>query len=182
MRGRLAVGFPLLMLTLLAIPSLAGPSPTESTTREQFLGAWRLVSIETIGPKGEVTYPFYGKHPQGIIMYDRSGWISVQVVSDPAATVPKDGSWAGFVAAPPAEKAAAAEGYYAYFGTWDVDASSSTVTHHIQQSLRPGERGVDGVRHFVFEGDRLTLTAKTHEMGEDRERKLVWRRAGPDHS
>ena len=182
MRGRLLVGFLLMMLALLAIPSTAGPSATDSGARNQFLGAWRLVSIETIGPKGEVTYPFYGKHPQGMIMYDGSGWMSVQIVSDPPASVPKDGSWAGFVGAPAAEKAAAAEGYYAYFGTWDLDASTSTVTHHIQQSLRPGERGVDGVRHFAFEGDRLTLTAKTHEMGEDRERKLVWRRTGTDHS
>ena len=26
---------------------------------------------------------------------------------------------------------------YAYFGTWSVDPSASTVTHHILQSLNP---------------------------------------------
>ena len=57
----------------------------DAATREKFVGAWRLVSIETIRPNGEVIYPFYGKHPEGMIMYDKSGWISVQIVSDPAA-------------------------------------------------------------------------------------------------
>ena len=31
---------------------------------------------------------------------------------------------------------------------------------------------------IVLDGDRLILTAKTHEMDEDHERKLVWQRAG----
>jgi hypothetical protein len=57
-----------------------------------------------------------------------------------------------------------------------VNEASNTITHHIQQSLIPGERKEDGIRHYVLDGDRLTLTAKTHEMGEDHERKLVWQR------
>ena len=110
-------------------------------------------------------------------MYDRSGWISVQIVSDPAPALPKGDTREEFRAAPENEKAAAAESYYAYWGTWTVDVSNSTVTHQIKQSLVPGERGESGVRHFILDGDRLILTAKTHEMGEDHVRKLVWERA-----
>jgi hypothetical protein len=40
--------------------------------------------------------------------------------------------------------------------------------------LIPGEVGEEVVRRYVLDGDRLTLTAKTHEMGEDHERKIVW--------
>ena len=108
--------------------------------REKFVGTWRLVTLETVRPNGEVIYPFYGKHPEGLIVYDRHGWMRVQIVSDPPSAVPKDSSWEGFLAAPSAEKVAAVESYYAYFGTWTVDPSNSTVTHHIQQSLRPGTR------------------------------------------
>ena len=144
--------------------------------KEQFVGAWRLVSIETIRPSGEVIYPFYGKHPEGLIMYDGSGWMSVQIVSDPPANVPSESSRAAVLAAPASEKIKAFDNYYAYFGTWTVDETSKTITHHIQQSLIPGERKEDGIRHYVLDGDRLTLTAKTHEMGEDHERKLVWQR------
>jgi hypothetical protein len=149
-------------------------------TRAKFLGAWRLVSVETIRANGEVIFPYYGKAPKGILIYDRSGTMSVQIVSDPQPTVPTASSRESFLAASAAEKAAAIDGYYAYWGTWDIDDARSTVTHHIVQSLYPAERGESGVRHFVLEGDRLTLTAKTHEMGEDHERRLVWERVKSD--
>jgi hypothetical protein len=110
-------------------------------------------------------------------MYDRGGWMSVQIVSDPAPTVPSTSSRESLLSATPADKSKAFDGYYAYYGTRTFVAGNSTVTHHIQQSLTPGERGEDAVRHVVLDGDRLILTAKTHEMGEDHERKLVWQRA-----
>lgn len=100
--------------------------------------------------------------------------MSVQIVSDPKPTVPTSGSREGFLAATPSEKVIAIDGYYAYFGTWTVDPQGSTVTHHIQQSLYPGERGEEGVRHLAINGSRLTLLTKAHEMGEDHERRLVW--------
>jgi hypothetical protein len=153
--------------------------PTANVSPEQFVGAWKLVSIETVRSNGEIIYPFYGRHPQGLIMYDRSGWMSVQIVSDPPATKPSAGSREEMLHAAVDEKASALDGYYAYFGTWTIDVGQSTVTHHIQQSLYPAERGEDGVRHFVLEGDRLTLTAKALEMGEDHMRRLVWERLRP---
>jgi hypothetical protein len=55
------------------------------------------------------------------------------------------------------------------------------VTHHIQQSLYPAERGEQGIRQLLLDGNRLILTAKTHEMGEDHERKLVWERILSDN-
>jgi hypothetical protein len=156
--------------------AVAAAGQSKTPTGDQLIGAWRLVSIETVRPNGEVIYPYYGRHPLGLIMYDRGGWMSVQIVSDPAPTVPSASSRESVLSASPADKSKAFDGYYAYFGTWTFDAANSTVTHHIQQSLTPGERGEDGVRHFVLDGDRLILTAKTHEMGEDHERKLVWQR------
>ena len=40
---------------------------------DQLLGAWRLVSVETIRPNGDLIYPFYGRHPEGLLIYDRAG-------------------------------------------------------------------------------------------------------------
>jgi hypothetical protein len=143
---------------------------------EALAGSWRLVSVETIRANGEVIYPFYGKHPKGLLMYDRSGWMSVQIVSDPAPTVPSVSSREEFLQAPAREKAAAIDGFYAYYGTWTVDEAGATVTHHIKESLYPAERDTDGTRQLTLEGNRLTLVAHAHEMGEDHERKLVWER------
>jgi hypothetical protein len=158
-------------------PAISSSTPQDVSMRDRFVGAWRLVSIETIRPNGEVIYPYYGKHPEGLLVYDRNGWMSVQIVSDPKPTVPRESTRESFLAAPAQQKVEAINGYYAYYGTWTVDRSSSTVTHHIQQSLYPGERGESGERHFSFDGDHLTLSAKAHEMGEDHQRKLVWQRA-----
>lgn len=147
-----------------------------ASSEEGLVGAWRLVSIETLRSNGEVIYPFYGKHPEGLLIYDPSGWMSVQIVSDPKPVVPKADSREDFLASTPTEKWAAADGYYAYFGAWTVDAAKSTVTHYIEQSFYPAERGETGVRRLAISGKLLTLVAKTHEMGEDHERKLVWER------
>ncbi len=146
----------------------------------QLIGSWRLISVETVRPNGEVIYPIYGKHPEGLLVYDRAGWMSVQIVSDPQPTVPVTDSRQGFIAAPPAEKLAAADAFYAYYGTWTVDPTGATVTHHIHQSLMPGERGEDVVRQLSIEGNRLTLLAKTHEMGEEHQRRLTWERNPPN--
>jgi hypothetical protein len=140
-------------------------------------GAWQLVSVETVRPNGEIIHPFYGKSPKGMIVYDPSGWMSVQIVSDPKPVVPAGKSRDTFNNAPAAEKALAAEGYYAYFGPYSVDVAAATVTHHLKESLYPGERGEDFVRQFSIADGRLTLVAHIHEMGEQHVRRLIWQRA-----
>lgn len=150
-----------------------------SSVSERLVGAWRLISVETKRGNGEVIYPFYGKHPQGLLIYDRSGWMSVQIVSDPNPAVPTASSREGFLKATPAEKEKAIDGFYAYYGTWSLDQSGSSVTHHIRQSLYPGERGEEAIRQLILDGKRLTLSAEAHEMGETHERILVWERIEP---
>jgi hypothetical protein len=176
--------FLLIMAGVLSAQSGSHPRDEEnsgafsSTVEQQLVGAWQLVRLETVRPNGEIIYPFYGKHPQGLLIYDGSGMMSVQIVSDPRPQVPTADSREAFAAAPQVDRAAAADGYYAYLGTWSVDEKAGTVTHHIQQSFYPGEWGEDGVRKLKIEGDMLTLIAKAHEMGEDHHRKLVWKRVG----
>lgn len=46
---------------------------------ERFVGAWRLVAFQEEKPDGEVIYP-YGKDAAGLLIYDASGRISVQIM------------------------------------------------------------------------------------------------------
>jgi hypothetical protein len=63
-------------------------------------------------------------------------------------------------------------GYTAYYGTYDVDADASTVTHHVEASLNPNGVGRDLKRRYSFENNRLVLT---DEIAGVRIR-LVWER------
>lgn len=108
-------------------------------------GAWRYVGSMTDGKPT----PGRGTNPKGIIYYDPSGTMVVQVAPD------KERSKTG--AAPtPAEAQAALAGYIAYFGTYTVDEKAATVTHHRHASVQPGDVA-DLVRGYELSGDRLIL-------------------------
>jgi hypothetical protein len=49
-------------------------------------------------------------------------------------------------------------GFVSYFGTFDVDQASRSVTHHVEASLVPSWVGTDLKRNFHFEGSSLVLT------------------------
>src|SRR5580692_6707883 len=121
MRMRSWPAFVAATVILFAGLSVRSISEQQSSQTESLIGAWRLVSIETLRPNGDVIYPFYGKHPEGILIYDRSGWMSVQIVSDPKPTKPSADSREKFLVAPIGEKVSAIDGYYAYSGTWAVN-------------------------------------------------------------
>ncbi len=166
----------LLILFCLAATS-AAPHPEELA--KKFVGSWRLVSIEGNPPGRPVVYD----RPTGLLMYDPSGRMSVQIVlkadRKPFAPFTK-----GILTATTEEKATAFESYAAYFGTYTADAKASTITHHLEDNLVPGRRGTDNVRWFEFQGDnRLLLIPIEDGKGgvlarKDATYKLLWERAG----
>jgi hypothetical protein len=111
----------------------------------RFFGAWRYVGT-TIDGKPR---PGLGAHPKGIIYYDPSGHMVVQVAPD------KERAKTGNEPTPEEAKAALAQ-YIAYFGTYTVDERARTVTHHRHASVQPGDVA-DLVRGYEFSGDRLIL-------------------------
>jgi hypothetical protein len=109
--------------------------------------------------------------------------MAVQFMRDPRATFAAGRVWGRdnqqlLPTATAAEIRAAYTGYYAYFGTYDVDQGARTVTHHITSSLRSHEVGLDNVRSFELSGNqlRLRLTVVSDD-GEQRQRLIAWRRA-----
>lgn len=70
-------------------------------------------------------------------------------------------------------------GYYAYFGRWEIDEGTRTVTHRIRGSMRAVEVGADYVRPYELSGDHLLLRSTvTSASGEKQIRVITWRRAG----
>ncbi len=158
--------------------ALPSPKTAQKLTKQAIVGAWRLVSIAYSGPNGALADPVFGPNPQGIIIYEQSGLMGVQIATAnrPLMTRPATRT-SGVVTAHDAELAAAAfDTYYAYFGTWDYNADTAVITHHLKSSLLPYETGLDDRREVTFDGVRLTLIARFQESGEERRRTLVWTR------
>ncbi len=59
-----------LFLVLLSISgfALAQDVPRNLSLSNRLIGAWRLISVETRRANGEIIYPYYGQHPEGILI------------------------------------------------------------------------------------------------------------------
>jgi Lipocalin-like domain len=148
------------------------------STREDLIGAWRLQSIQLIGPNGPMVDPFYNEGSTGMLIYDRSGWMSVQIAgqSRAAVDVPASRPLQNNTPQDAQRKAQALDTYYAYYGTWDFDEAASTVTHHIVSSLFPAEAGVSYPQKATLDGELLTFTTQREFAGNTVIQKKVWQR------
>ena len=118
---------------------------TETSAKQRLIGSWRYIGSTIDGrPR-----PGRGVSAKGIIIYDPHGHMACHVAPD--GVVPKVGK------EPTGEEAKAAlANHVAYFGTYSVDETARTVTHHRAGSIQPGDSG-DLVRGYEFVGDRLIL-------------------------
>jgi hypothetical protein len=155
--GRMLTSRPLGMIFIVAILILqagarraSGQAVSVGADAQRFVGTWRLVSDVSTG----------------LMYYDSLGNMAAQVM--PNRSRPK---YAG--AQPtPEEAKEAITGYLAYFGTYSVDESVRTVTHHRKANINPGQLGDDVVRAYVFgAGDRLILTPTGATN------QIIWERA-----
>ena len=163
-----------------AAASERGASP--HATRQELIGAWRLQSIEIIGPKGSRPDPFYNADSSGLIIYDASGWMSVQIVGQPRPSMDAPASRPAPVAMAPIAprdaqlKAVVLDTYYAYFGTWEFDEATSTVTHSVKASLIPGETGLNYSQTATVDGGRLIFTVRQETPEGAVVRRKIWTR------
>ena len=151
-----------------------------TVTREGLIGVWRLVRIDYSGPHGSTVDPFYQPRSTGLLIYDKSGWMSVDIAAPdrirfevPSQRIASqtDGNLA-------ASKVLAFDSYYAYHGTWDFNAETSEVAHHVSSSLLPAENGMTYLQKVSFEAGRLIFTNRSGTPGEETVRRKIWERAG----
>jgi hypothetical protein len=155
----------LVLLLAFVIPAVFA-AETAADLQKKFVGSWRLVSVEGLNwtTKGR---------PVGIIMYDNTGHMSVQIVRGdrPAFVNPRK--------ATDQEKAAAFDTYVAYYGTYTFEPENGIVIHHLEGSIVPSQVGQDNIRYFELNGNRLTLSIANDGKGGRLARKdttahLTW--------
>jgi len=69
----------------------------------------------------------------------------------------------------PEEIKAAAEGFTAFFGTYEIDESERVIIHRVEGHLLPNSVGKDLKRSFEFSGDQLILKPTEN-------RRVIWER------
>src|SRR5271165_96232 len=151
-------------------------------TRQQLVGTWRLVSIDYATPRGPMPDPFYQTGSTGILIYDSTGWMSVQIAAPhrPRWEIPQSRSSSAASAQKVPSKAEAFDTYYAYFGTWDFDEATAVLTHHVKASLIPAETDLNYAQTATLEGARLVFTGRGGMPGEKTIRRKVWERITAD--
>jgi hypothetical protein len=113
------------------------PFAKPDLAKERLIGAWHLVRIEAPGAGGTSTGV---PQPKGMLIYTRDGHMSVQLMYPAAAKAP--------------DNQYVKNGYEASFGSYDVNETAHTVTHHVQGSIT-GEAlvGKDLLRRYQFTRD-----------------------------
>ena len=112
----------------------------QDSDREKLIGAWHLVSMEEPGTGGALRHLTNRK---GMLVYTRDGHMSVQIMY-PASEANVSNDYV-------------LNGYEASFGSYNVDESAHTVTHHVQASITQGLVGKDLTRAYQFSNGRLII-------------------------
>ena len=138
--------------------------------RDQFIGVYKLISCERKFKDGRIEYP-YGEKPVGRITYDKAGRMSAQLMKPGLRSTVAPGINFGAAKADCEELRVAAEGFIAYYGRFDIDEATKTVTHHVEACLVPSWVGTDLKRNYRFTGKNLVLSVQSTNLLE-----LVWER------
>jgi hypothetical protein len=120
-----------------------------SGAKEKLMGAWNLVHIDAPGSDGK-SMPV--PQPKGMLIYTGDGHMSVQLMyPESAKTLSNE-----YVL----------NGYEASFGSYEVDETEHTLTHHVQGSVtRDLLVGKDLPRKFEFtkDGHLIIRSARPEE-------------------
>jgi Lipocalin-like domain len=131
-------------------PMLAG-SPIRVVSpnmQDQFVGGWRLVSLEQEGPDGKL----HKADATGLLVFTPDGHFSVQVMD---RNMPPQ--------AAPGSAQYSQGGYEASFGTYQVDEKSHTFTFNVEGALVRSLIGKDLSRSFEFFGKQLFVKSTRPE-------------------
>lgn len=139
-------------------PSSSQGPPLDSTS-ESLVGMWTLESRQDRTLDGAVHVDTtLGEVPLGLLIYDRSGHVAAQLMKHDR-TVASGSSVT--VMGGTSNNTGNIAGYDAYFGTYTVNPTSKTVTHHLDGALVPSDIGKSLVRHYQLSPGILRLWLDT---------------------
>ena len=154
----------------------SSPAPTPSDTfqdRRELAGTWKLISRTVRTGDGTLVQDAgLGATPTGYLIYDLSGHVVAQIMRADRSEV-TDCVTSGIA---PSNNSQSVNGYDAYFGTYTVDRTNHTVTHHLDGAIATADLGKNLVRQFELSGDRLNIVVRTGSGDGTQVRTLTWER------
>ncbi len=146
--------------------------PQQKATRQDLLGAWKLLSVDFRRSDGTAVQ-YLGERPEGMLIYTADGFMSVHLMRRDRPRFATNDRLGGTLE----QIRAAFQGYHGYYGTFTVDEEEQSVTHHRQGASFPNWVGVDQKRFFLLSGNELTLRTVPLLLGSHEViGYLVWRR------
>jgi len=136
----------------------------QKTLKEQVVGAWTLVSNDTIAPDG-TKQQIFGTKPKGVLILDASGrYAYVAGRSDRPKFKATDSARSQASAE---EFAAAAREFAANFGTWSVNEADKTLIRKYEIALIPNNDRNETKASVSLAGDELKLTVISASGGRN---------------
>ena len=125
----------------------------EKTLKDQLVGTWTYVSVDTVNPDGS-RVPIYGPNPKGLGVFDSNGRY---IFLNGRSGLPKFAS-NNRMEGTPEEYKAVVQGMNAHFGRYTINETDKTITFHIETSTFPNWNGIEQKRPFTLTGDELKWT------------------------
>lgn len=135
-----------------ALPSIDAFSQ-QKTLKEQLVGTWTYVSVDTVRPDGS-RVPLFGANPHGLAIFDDNGRYALMTSR---ADLPKFAS-NNRIEGTPEEYKAVMQGLISHFGRYTVNDADKTITFFIENSSFPNWNGIEQKRPFTLTGDELKWT------------------------
>lgn len=159
------------VLTVLGVAVLADNAfGQQSSPKEQLMGAWHLVSINSVRADGSKNTAF-GDNPNGIAFFDSTGHYIITVMRSDRMKFVANERTKGTAD----ENKATAQGTFTYFGTYTVSEPDHIINIHVVGSSFPNWNGTNQKRIFEVSGDELKLRNPIASTGGTTE--VVWKRA-----
>ena len=125
-------------------------TPVETAVRDGLLGAWTLVSWESIAEDGSVAHPM-GADPEGMLVYTPDGTMMTTLARRDRAPI----SGGDMLAGPDAERLAAFGSFIAYASRFHIEGGD--IIHEVVMSLFPNWVGSAQRRHVELAAGGVTL-------------------------
>lgn len=139
------------------------------SVRERAIGTWRMLSLEVGEGAGKIEP--YGPSPNGLMVITAEGWFTITITRPDLPAFAAGNRERGT----DDENRVVVRGSIGYFGTYQIDESSSTIACRIEGTTFPNYLGETQIRRLIFRDDTLTYVNDSPSGGGGIAR-AKWRR------